>query len=122
MQSDYRHIHNTLMRNQCYCLAVCSVVAISYRIPYQQLLSPRRLQANIALARQTAMYLIHVVLGLSHKDVARLFKRDRTTVSYACRIVEDLREVPVEDFRLDILEKSIKIQCLDISPARFHHE
>lgn len=60
--------------------------------------------APVALARQVAMYLAHVVTGLNYSEVARLFRRHRTTVSYAIQLVEDLRDDPEIDTRLDILE------------------
>ncbi len=50
------------------------------------------------------MYLAHVVTGLNYNEVARLFRRHRTTVAYAIRLVEDLRDDPAIDARLDILE------------------
>jgi hypothetical protein len=40
-------------------------------------------RAKVALARQVAMYLAHVVCGLTLTDTGRLFGRDRTTVAHA---------------------------------------
>jgi hypothetical protein len=53
-----------------------------------------RCRANAARARQLAMYLCHVMLGVSLTDIGAVFQRDRTTVSYACGLIEDLREDP----------------------------
>ena len=47
--------------------------------------------------RHLVIYISHVVFGLSQKAVARLFRRDRTTVRYICARVEDFRD----DIRLD---------------------
>ena len=38
------------------------------------------------------MYLCHVVHALTFEAIGRVFGRDRTTVSYACRVVEDRRD------------------------------
>jgi len=51
------------------------------------------------------MYLAHVVLGLNYREVGELFRRDRTTAAYACRLVEDRRDDPAIDIRLDMLEE-----------------
>jgi chromosomal replication initiation ATPase DnaA len=50
------------------------------------------------------MYLAHVVLGLNYREVGELFRRDRTTAAHACRCVEDRRDDPTIDIRLDMLE------------------
>ena len=39
--------------------------------------------------RQISMYVCHVVLRLSLSDIGAAFGRDRTTVGYACNVVED---------------------------------
>ena len=61
-------------------------------------------KAHIALARQTGMYLAHVICGLTLTEVGLLFGRDRTTVAHACAVVEDRRDDPVFDRALDLLE------------------
>jgi chromosomal replication initiation ATPase DnaA len=33
-----------------------------------------------------------VALGLSMRDIAPVFNRDRTTVVYACHMIEDMRD------------------------------
>jgi chromosomal replication initiation ATPase DnaA len=38
------------------------------------------------------MYLCHVALGRSLQEVGDIFGRDRTTVSYACALMEDMRD------------------------------
>lgn len=72
-------------------------VAAARGVPTRQLLSPSRGEADVAQARQLAMYLMHVVLGRIYLDVGRFFGRDRTTVSYACALIEDLRDDPEFD-------------------------
>ncbi|MGE0628232.1 MAG: helix-turn-helix domain-containing protein [Hyphomicrobiaceae bacterium] len=70
---------------------------------------PTRGQANIARARQVAMYIAHVACGLTLTDVGRLFDRDRTTVAYACAIVERLREETWFDDAVELLELVVRV-------------
>jgi chromosomal replication initiation ATPase DnaA len=65
----------------------------------------------VALARQIAMYLSHVAFRVSLTDVGRIFGRDRTTVSHACAVVEDLRDDPRFDRILDLLERIVRFQA-----------
>ncbi len=60
--------------------------------------------AEVAFARQCAMYLANVVLGQSYSSIGRLFRRDRTTATYACQLVKDLRDDPALDRLLQTLE------------------
>ena len=53
------------------------------------------------------MYLAHVVCGLSLTEVGALFARDRTTVAHACEVVEDRRDDPELDVRLEHLERAV---------------
>jgi chromosomal replication initiation ATPase DnaA len=65
-----------------------------------------------AFARQVAMYLAHVGLGLSLSEVARLFARDRRTVAHACARVEDRRDAAPFDRALDLLEGLLRLLAL----------
>jgi len=85
-----------------------AVVAAAFTIPIGELRATGRRSASIAFARQTAMYLAHVALGLNYADVGRAFGRDRTTAAYACRIVEDRRTDPQLDARLASLEHLLR--------------
>jgi chromosomal replication initiation ATPase DnaA len=84
-----------------------SMVAAARGLAVPALLSPTRGKAPVALARQIAMYLMHVVLSRSLKQTGTLFGRDRTTVAHACALIEDLREDPRFDAALDTLETLI---------------
>ncbi len=59
---------------------------------------------KVALARQVAMYLCHIVFNASLVDVAKAFGRDSSTVMYALSRIEELREEPEFDRTLDWLE------------------
>lgn len=79
-------------------------VAHVFRVTIPELDRPRRGKAAVALARQVAMYLTHVGIGLSLTEVGQLFGRDRTTVAHACALVEDRRDEPSFDFAMQCLE------------------
>lgn len=70
-------------------------------------------KADICLARQMAMYLMHTVFSCSYHQVADYFGRDRTTISHACRLVEDLRDNQDFDKRLEAMENLlVSARCL----------
>jgi hypothetical protein len=85
-------------------------VAAARGVTTEQLLSSSRGEAEVAQARQLAMYLMHVVLGRIYLDVGRFFGRDRTTVSYACALIEDLREDPQFDAEVSRLERRLEMR------------
>ena len=55
--------------------------------------------------RQISMYVCHVVLGITMRDIGLAFGRDRTTVSHACGVVEDRRDDPAFDDFIASLER-----------------
>ena len=85
------------------------MVARAHGVTVKEMFSHSRSRAPIAATRQLAMYLMHVVLGRSLTQVGRFYRRDRTTVSYACRMVEDLRDFPRFDEKTLALERSIEL-------------
>jgi chromosomal replication initiation ATPase DnaA len=90
--------------------AIESAVAAVFEVDARELQARSRRSARTAFARQVAMYLAHVACGISLTDVGALFGRDRTTVSHACSLVEDKRDDPDLDCRLEHLEQAIS--CL----------
>lgn len=93
------------MMNVVRRLAIELSVSRVFAVPVPALRSPTRGRAHVALARQTAMYLAHVVCGLSLTEVGRIFERDRTTVSHACALIEDRRDDLLFDQLLELLER-----------------
>lgn len=80
------------------------VVAQVFALNASDVLHATRGRAGAALARQTAMYLAHVVWGLSLTTVGQHFRRDRTTVAHACRLIEMRRDDPSFDRIVELLE------------------
>ncbi len=74
------------------CDAVIELMAALFGVPSKELRRVGRTGNDISRLRQIAMYVAHVVFRFSMRDVGRGFGRDRTTVLYACHMVEDLRD------------------------------
>ena len=77
------------------------------RMPVTSLRHAARGKAPAARTRQTAMYLAHVVFGLSLTRVGISFGRDRTTVRHACRLVEETRDDARVEFGLSATEAGL---------------
>ena len=88
------------------CLCLEAVVASTFRLSLDDLRRASRGEAQIAFARQVAMYVAHVWFALSLSEVGRRFDRDRTTVAHACRVVEDRREDPRVDRVVSAIESA----------------
>ncbi len=85
-----------------------TLVAYAFGVPEQDMESLTRRSAAVAFGRQVAMYLAHISFELSLSRVAIAFSRDRTTVSHACHLIEDRRDDPEFDARLDDLENVLR--------------
>lgn len=83
------------------------VACEGFNISHSDLIGRSR-SGCLPLARQTSMYLAHVVGQLTLNEVAILFRRDRTTVSHACVNIEDRRDSPLFDLQLDYMEKRLR--------------
>ncbi|ACT58922.1 helix-turn-helix domain-containing protein [Hirschia baltica] len=93
--------------------AACARLASSlsgyvFGVSQNDLYAPTRGVQNVSLARQVAMYLTHVSFGLSLARVANAFLRDRSTVAYACHLIEDKRDDPAFDDMLEALESAAR--------------
>jgi chromosomal replication initiation ATPase DnaA len=79
-------------RNIALCDRMIDIAGAVYCVPTRELRATARSTQEIARIRQIAMYVSHVVLGMSMTDVGKGYGRDRTTVLHACHLVEDLRD------------------------------
>jgi hypothetical protein len=68
------------------------LVGAEFRVAESEMASQSRARAEVAFARQVAMYLAHVCYRLTYQEVADAFGRERTTVAHACAVVEDRRD------------------------------
>lgn len=97
-------------------LAEAAAAAMT-RLPVASLRGPARGGRAVTQARQVAMYLAHVVFGLSFNRVGICFGRDRTTVRHACRLVEDGRDDEGCEFGLTAIELGLLALAAGLSPA-----
>lgn len=65
---------------------------------------------QLAVARQLAVHLVHVVAGRNHEEVASMFGRNRSTASHHFETVEDLRDVKAFDDFVELLEERYAMQ------------
>lgn len=73
-------------------------------------LSGRRpLDRTVVHVRQVAMYLCHVGFGMSLTRIARVFRKDRSTISFALHAMEDRRDEPEFDSMCDALEEVARV-------------
>ena len=63
-----------------------------YGVPVDELRKPTRGRPLVARTRQIAVHLARVVFGMSHKQLAAEFGRDRSTVHHACGLIERMRD------------------------------
>ena len=97
---------------------VLELVAMARGIQPELLRHRTRGNARVAVARQLAMYLMHVALGRHYADVGRFFDRDRTTVAHACAVIEEMREAPGFDAEVELLEATLSDVAADAKVCR----
>ncbi len=96
------------MRRQAAQLSVVAgLVCATYGIGARSLLAPTRQCQPVAWARQVAVYLSHVGLGITLSATAAWFGRDPSTASHACRMVELARDQRHVDLALARLEQAL---------------
>lgn len=83
---------------------VLAIVSKETKVSKHNLLSASRGKANICVARQVVMYLMHTSMSCSYYEVASFLSRDRTTVSHGCRLIEDMRDDAGFDDKLSSME------------------
>jgi len=94
---------------------IIQLVSLSTGVRADTIASGTRHRAKAARARQIAMYLTHTAMAWPLARVAAAFRRDRSTASYACRRVEDLRENALFEKGLLSLEGCILAAPLEAS-------
>jgi chromosomal replication initiation ATPase DnaA len=102
----------SLAREQAWL--VQATVAHVSGVALKDLCAGTRRSPKAAFARQIAMYLSHIVFKLSPAGVARVYGRHPTTVAYALRRIEELREDPAFDRTLDWLEAMLNRTGRDV--------
>ena len=87
---------------------VTYVVSVATGVEADRIFAATRQSAPAARARHMAMYLAHVGFAWPLSRVGAAFGRDRTTASHAVHLIEDLRDQPLFDAALDVLEACVR--------------
>jgi hypothetical protein len=98
-----------------FCRLLHAAVGAAFAVPIDEIGARTRGRPQAAFARQSAMYLVHIVLRLGYADVGALFGRDRTTAAHACRLVEERRDDP----GIDALLLALEGVCADLALGYF---
>ena len=85
-----------------------SVTGYALNIALDDIIEAARGTADVAFARQVAMYLCYVAFELSLARVAAAFRRDRSTVAHACHSIEDRRDESQFDLWIGALEAMLR--------------
>ncbi|MBL4892767.1 MAG: DNA replication initiation protein [Rhizobiaceae bacterium] len=89
-------------------MLVVGLVSSFFEVSVESLQGRTRGVAHTCQARQICMYLLHTSLSIPYPEIGQLFRRDRTTISHACMIVEDLRDDCDIDLSLTRLESILE--------------
>ncbi len=108
MANEGRGLELSRLYQKRVALEATLVTAEAFGLPSSQIMSNTREKATIVMARQLAMYLAHVVGQMSLGQVSSEFGRDRTTVGYSCRAIEDRRDSPMFDRQIDEMEAALR--------------
>jgi chromosomal replication initiation ATPase DnaA len=85
-----------------------AVTGFALGVEADDIVDTRRGSAEVAFARQVAMYLCHIAFEFSLARVAIVFRRDRSTVAHACHVVEDRRDDAHFDHWINALELALR--------------
>ncbi|HDZ72506.1 MAG TPA: hypothetical protein ENH55_06940 [Aurantimonas coralicida] len=86
------------------CRLAREIAGAFFAIPVREIERPGRAIASVCEARHVAMYLAHVAFQVPLSAMANGFGRDRTTIAYAIRRIEDRRDDQAFDSAVERLE------------------
>lgn len=90
------------------CWPIVAYVASDFGVNSADITCAARGSQKAAFARQVAIYLARVGFGYSFAAIGECFRRDRTTVAHACRVVEEKRDDIRFDCRMAALELAFR--------------
>lgn len=103
-------------------MSVVQLIGTYAHVSVRMMLHPSRCRANIADARQLAMYLLHVTAGRNMSEIGAFFGRDRTTVSHACGRIEDQRDSVEFDQAVTGLEGAVDLIAANFNAPTIEEE
>jgi chromosomal replication initiation ATPase DnaA len=93
-------------------LRATRLAAKTYGVFRPLIFLPKKGGKPVATARQIAQYLAHCSGGVPMPRIARLFRRDISSVQHNISLVEDMRDTPEFDEFLTTLERKYDGQTL----------
>lgn len=110
-----RNFSYTCMDQAAECAMVIDIVLELARAAKFQI-SGRTLKDDIppttrqsSQLRQIAIYICHVICGVKMGDIAKCYRLDPSTISYACSVVEDRRDDAKFDQFVTRVERLVEI-------------
>ena len=95
-----------VVRNSMLMQFINQMVAVAFEMKSEDLFATHRGDARTSRARQISMYLMNTGLGSTFMDIGKFYNRDRTTVRHACAVIEELRDIPQFDDRMEAFEQT----------------
>lgn len=108
MSTEEKGIERPQMLRALIAQEAIEIACQAWNISVFDMKAKQRRRAHVSYARQIAMYLAHVVGQLTLGEISTVFERDRTTVGYACHMVEDRRDSPIFDRQIESLEAEMR--------------
>lgn len=87
------------------CDGIIDLLSVLFEVDSKQLRSSKRTKKPIARVRQIGMYVAHVTFGMRMAEVGAGFGRDKSTILYACHLIEDMRDDEEFDMIVARVEK-----------------
>ena len=100
--------HDRKSSRQLAAQFVNQMIAAAFEISGERLLHNDRGVVRINRPRQISMYLMNTALSLKFTEIAEFYDKDRTTVSHACKVIEELRDDVEFDDRISEFENTIR--------------
>jgi chromosomal replication initiation ATPase DnaA len=103
-----RHKKQTLPHQSHQVDLVIATVCLEFGVTETDIKNPKRQGRHLRFARQVAMYLSHIIYEMNHTLIGERFAKDRSTISHACKVVEESRDDPVFDMKIIKLENFLR--------------
>ncbi|MEE9272438.1 MAG: helix-turn-helix domain-containing protein [Robiginitomaculum sp.] len=104
-KSQQSNVQQTEMHQVAILQFISALVAIEFGVRAPLILSSSRGTTSLCLARHVTAYLAHIVYQIPIIGIARILKRDRTSVTYALHVIEDNRDDPFFEQKLSNIER-----------------
>lgn len=93
------------------CRLAQEIAALGFDVPVAEIRRPSRAESRACDARHAAMYLANTTFGISLTRIGAAFGRERTSIAYAIRRVEDWRDDKTCNQMLERLETLAMTAC-----------